>query len=107
MAWVYLMLAAVCEIVWSTGLKASNGLTRPGISVMTIVVMLLSFVLLSFAMKTLPLGTAYVIWTGIGTVGAAVVGLVWFGEPASALRLGCIGLIILGIVGLKWATPGQ
>ena len=106
MAWVYLMLAAVCEIVWSAGLKASQGLTRPWISTWTIIVMLLSFVLLSFAMKSLPLGTAYVIWTGIGTVGAAVVGLLWFHEPASALRLFCIALIILGILGLKWATPG-
>ncbi len=106
MAWVYLLLAAVCEIVWASGLKASAGLTRPWISAWTIAVMLLSFVLLSFAMKTLPLGTAYVIWTGIGTVGAAVVGLVWFGEPAGAMRLVCIALIILGIAGLKWATPG-
>jgi quaternary ammonium compound-resistance protein SugE len=102
MPWLYLFLAAVCEIVWSAGLKASNGLTRPWLSVMTVVVMLLSFVLLAMAMKTLPLGTAYVLWTGIGTVGAALIGLFWFNEPRDAGRLVCIGLIIVGIVGLKW-----
>lgn len=102
MEWIYLILAAVCEIVWSAGLKASDGLSRPGWSVMTVVVMLLSFVLLAGAMKSLPLGTAYVIWTGIGTVGAAIIGLVWFNEPRDAGRLICIGLIIVGVVGLRW-----
>lgn len=105
MAWVYLFLAAVCEIIWSSGLKASNGLTRPWLSAMTIIVMLLSFVLLAMAMKTLPLGTAYVLWTGAGTVGAAIIGLVWFNESRDIGRLICIGLIIVGVLGLKWFTP--
>lgn len=107
MAWFYLFLAAICEVVWSASLKASDGLTRPWLSAVAIVVMLLSFVLLAAAMKTLPLGTAYVLWTGIGTVGAAVIGLVWFQEPRDAGRLVCIALIIVGIVGLRWFTAAE
>jgi quaternary ammonium compound-resistance protein SugE len=105
MAWFYLCVAAVCEIIWAATLKASNGLTRPWLSVITVAVMLMSFGLLALAMKTLPLGTAYVLWTGIGTVGAALIGLFWFNEPRDVPRLICIALIIVGIVGLKWFSP--
>lgn len=102
MAWTWLVLAGCCEILWAVGLKLSDGLSKPLISVLTIVGMILSFVLLSHAMKTLPLGTAYAVWTGIGAVGAALVGCVAFGEPATAWRLGCIALIAVGIMGLKF-----
>ena len=100
MAWIYLFAAGVCEIVWAAGLKAFGfTLTRGG--AFTIFMMLLSFVLLDQAMKRLPLGTSYAIWTGIGAVGAAVIGIVKFGEPRDWPRLLCIGLIVGGIIGLK------
>jgi quaternary ammonium compound-resistance protein SugE len=100
MAWIFLIAAGICEIVWAAGLKAYGfTLTRGG--VFTVVMMLLSFVLLDQAMKKLPLGTAYAIWTGIGAVGAAVVGMVYFKEPRDVGRLVCIGMIVCGIVGLK------
>lgn len=104
MAWTYLVLAGICEIVWAAGLKAYGfNFTRGGI--FTIVMMILSFVLLSEAMKRLPLGTSYAIWTGIGAVGTAVWGMWHFGEPRDWPRLLCIGLIIGGILGLKLLTP--
>ena len=100
MAWIYLFAAGICEIVWAVGLKAYGfTLTRGG--AFTVVMMLLSFLLLDQAMKRLPLGTSYAIWTGIGAVGAAIVGIVWFNEPRDWPRLTCIGLIVVGIVGLK------
>ena len=100
MAWIFLLLAGVCEIVWAAGLKAWGfTLTRGG--VFTIVMMLLSFLLLDQAMKRLPLGTSYAIWTGIGAVGAAVIGMIKFGEPRDWPRLLCIAMIVGGIVGLK------
>ena len=102
MAWVFLIAAGVCEVVWAAGLK-KYGFTRTWGGAFTVLVMLLSFVLLDRAMRTLPLGTAYVVWTGIGAVGSAAVGMALFGEPRSALRLACIGMIIVGIVGLKWS----
>jgi quaternary ammonium compound-resistance protein SugE len=104
MAWIYLVAAGICEVVWAAGLK-KYGFTRTWGGALTVVVMLLSFVLLDRAMRALPLGTAYVVWTGIGAVGSAAVGMAAFGEPRGALRVGCIGLIIVGIVGLKWASP--
>ncbi|MEW5850599.1 MAG: quaternary ammonium compound efflux SMR transporter SugE [Myxococcota bacterium] len=104
MAWVYLVVAGVCEVVWAAGLKASEGFSRPVVSVVTVGVMVLSFVLLAQAMRTLPLGTAYAVWTGIGAVGAALVGMVAWGEPANAPRVGCILLVVVGIVGLKLST---
>jgi len=100
MAWIYLFAAGICEIVWAVGLKTYGfTLTRGG--VFTIVMMLLSFVLLDQAMRRLPLGTSYAIWTGIGAVGTAIIGIVRFNEPRDWPRLVCIGMIVVGIVGLK------
>jgi quaternary ammonium compound-resistance protein SugE len=107
MAWVYLVLAGLCEIVWAIGLKYSNGFTRLWPSVVTIAIMLLSFVLLSQAMRTLPLGTAYAIWTGIGAVGTAIYGIVHFNEARDWPRLICIALVVVGIVGLKVLAPKE
>ena len=105
MAWVWLALAGALEIVWAVGLKQSEGFTRPTASTITGIAMLGSIVLLGMALRTLPLGTAYAIWTGIGTVGTALLGMYLYQEPADAIRLGCIGLILAGIVGLKLVTP--
>ena len=104
MAWTYLALAGLFEIGWAVGLKYTYGFTRLVPSAVTIVCMVISIALLGLALRSLPLGTGYAVWTGIGTVGTAVLGIYLFGEPASALRLGCIGLIVLGIVGLKVAA---
>lgn len=101
MAWVYLFLAGLCEIAWAVGLKNSQSFTRFWPSVITVIIMLLSFVLLARAMHTLPLGTAYAVWTGIGAVGTAVYGMFFFGEARDVGRLVCIALIVSGIVGLK------
>lgn len=101
MAWVYLFLAGGLEVFWATCLKLSDGFTRLGWSALTVAGMLASFVLLSQAVKTLPLGTAYAIWTGIGALGALIVGIVLFREPAGALRLVFAALLLTGIVGLK------
>jgi quaternary ammonium compound-resistance protein SugE len=101
MPWIYLGIAGLFEIGWAIGLKYTDGFSRPLASVLTIASMIVSFVLLGLALKSLPVGTAYGVWTGIGTVGTALFGIYLFGEPATALRLGCIGLIVLGIVGRK------
>jgi quaternary ammonium compound-resistance protein SugE len=101
MAWVYLAAAGLFEIVWAIGLKYAEGFTRLIPSAITVVGMLLSVVLLGLALRDIPVGTGYAVWTGIGTVGAASLGMVLFQEPVTALRLGCIGLIIAGIAGLK------
>ena len=103
MAWLTLLAAGLFEIGWAVGLKAANG--RPLILAVTIVAMVISVALLYLAMRDLPLGTAYAVWTGIGAVGTVVVGIVAFGEPADAVRLACIGLIVAGIAGLKLVTP--
>lgn len=105
-AWVFLIAAGVCEIVWAAGLKRFGFRLTAG-GVFTIAVMLLSFILLDRAMRHLPLGTAYAVWTGIGAVGAAVVGMAVMGEPRDAVRIGCIALIVAGIVGLKWFSPAE
>ncbi len=102
MAWVYLVVAGVLEVGWALGLKYSEGFTKLGASIATILMMIASFVLLSQAVKTLPLGTAYAIWTGIGAVGTAIVGMALLGEPRDVSRLVCIGLIVAGIAGLKF-----
>lgn len=101
MAWIYLLLAGVTEVAWAVGLKQTEGWTRFWPSVITAILMMLSFVLLSLALRALPLGTAYAVWTGIGAVGTAIVGILFFGEPRTAIRLACIAMILLGIVGLK------
>ena len=105
MAWIYLFLAGVTEVAWAIGLKQTDGWTRFWPSVITAILMVVSFVLLSLALRALPLGTAYAIWTGIGAVGTAIAGIVLFGEPRTAIRLGCIALILVGIVGLKASSP--
>ncbi len=105
MVWLVLFLAGLSEVCWAVGLKYTEGFTRLWPTVGTVAAMAISFGLLSQAMKTLPLGTAYAIWTGIGAVGTALVGIVLFGESANPARLACIGLIAAGIVGLKLATP--
>lgn len=105
MTWIILVLAGLFEIVWAVGLKFTHGFTRLGPSIVTVGGMLVSFWLLALAMKTLPLGTAYAVWVGIGTIGAFVAGIVLFGESASWLRIASVALIVLGLVGLKLSTP--
>lgn len=107
MEWVYLVVAGLFEIGWAIGLKYTEGFTKLGPSVATIIGMILSFGLLSLALRTLPIGTAYAIWTGIGAVGTAVLGMVLFKEPADVARLVCIGLIVAGVIGLKLVTPSN
>jgi quaternary ammonium compound-resistance protein SugE len=104
MAWTILFLAGLLEIGWAIGLKYTDGFTRLWPSVWTLTSMLGSIVLLGLALKWLPVGTAYAVWTGIGTVGVAILGIFLFSEPATAIRLGCIGLIVIGIAGLKAVT---
>ncbi len=105
MAWTYLVLAGLFEVGWAIGLKYTAGFTRLAPSVFTIVSMAISVLLLGLALKTLPVGTGYAVWTGIGTVGTALLGIYLLGEPATAMRLACIGLIVAGILGLKLASP--
>lgn len=104
MTWLILILAGLFEVVWAVGLKYTHGFTRLGPSVITVAGMIVSFWLLATAMKTLPLGTAYAVWVGIGTIGAFVAGIVLFGEAVSALRIGSVLLIVLGLIGLKLAS---
>ncbi|PVY77939.1 DMT family transporter [Cupriavidus alkaliphilus] len=104
MAWIYLVIAGVLEVLWAYSMKLSEGFSRPGYSAITIVAMIASFALLSLSMKTLPLGTAYTIWTGIGAVGAFLVGLFVLGEPASAPRILAAGLIVSGLVMMKMTS---
>ncbi|NNM72984.1 quaternary ammonium compound efflux SMR transporter SugE [Enterovirga aerilata] len=101
MPWFLLLIAGLFEIGWAIGLKYTDGFTRPLPTVLTVASMVASVVLLGLALKYLPVGTAYAVWTGIGTVGTAILGMVLFGDPATALRLACIGLIVAGILGLK------
>lgn len=101
MAWIWLLFAAACEIIWAIGLKQTEGFSKLWPSIYTVVFMLLSFVLLSQAMKSLPVGTAYAVWTGIGAVGTAVLGILLFGEPRNAGRIISLTLVIVGIIGLK------
>jgi quaternary ammonium compound-resistance protein SugE len=101
MDWFILFIAGLLEIGWAVGLKLTDGFTKPLPSVLTVLAMVASVVLLAQATKTIPLGTAYAIWTGIGAVGVAIVGMVAFAEPRSAIRIACIFLVVVGIVGLK------
>jgi quaternary ammonium compound-resistance protein SugE len=101
MAWVILLIAGLFEVAWAVGLKYSEGFTRLWPSVFTAITLALSMVLLGWAVRTLPLGTAYTVWTGIGAIGTVVLGIWLFNEPLSAVRLGCIALILAGIIGLK------
>ena len=101
MSWVYLFVAGLFEIGWAIGLKYTNGFTRLVPTVLTAISMAISLGLLGLALKSLPVGTAYAIWTGVGAVGTAILGVYLLGEPAGIGRLACIGLIVAGIVGLK------
>lgn len=104
MSWFYLILAGLLEVVWAVGLKSTEGFTRLGPSLLTLGAMAASFYLLSLAMRTLPLGTAYGVWVGIGAVGAAIAGMVLFKEPATMLRVVSLVLVVAGIVGLKLSS---
>ncbi len=101
MAWIMLFFAGLFEVGWAIGLKYTEGFTRLTPSLLTVASMVVSLGLLGLALKTLPVGTAYAVWTGIGTVGTALLGIWLLGEPATAMRLACIALIVAGIVGLK------
>ena len=105
MAWFLLVIAGLLEVGWAIGLKYTVGFTRVVPSVLTITAMVASMGLLGLAVRTLPLGTAYAVWTGIGTVGSVILGIVLFGEPATVVRIFCILLIVAGIVGLKLVSP--
>ncbi|GAA4341612.1 quaternary ammonium compound efflux SMR transporter SugE [Pigmentiphaga soli] len=104
MAWAILIVAGLLEVAWAVGLKYTEGFSRLWPSVGTVLAMVLSVVLLGVAMKSLPMGTAYAVWVGVGAVGTVVLGIALFGEPATAGRLASLALIVLGIVGLKLAT---
>ncbi|MBY4597048.1 quaternary ammonium compound efflux SMR transporter SugE [Ottowia caeni] len=101
MSWFLLFIAGLFEIAWAIGLKYTHGFTRLWPSVVTVAAMALSVTLLGLAMRTLPVGTAYAVWTGIGAVGTVILGIVLFGDPANAARLVCVALIVAGILGLK------
>lgn len=105
MAWLLLVLAGLFEVGWAIGLKYTEGFTRFWPSVGTGLAMVVSVVLLGVAMKSLPVGTSYAVWVGVGAVGTAILGMVLFAEPATAARLASLGLIVAGIIGLKLATP--
>ncbi|HYD45549.1 MAG TPA: quaternary ammonium compound efflux SMR transporter SugE [Phenylobacterium sp.] len=105
MAWICLFIAGLFEIGWAVGLKYTEGFTRPLPTVLTAVSLIASMGLLGWSVRSLPLGTAYAIWTGIGAVGTVIAGIVLFKEPATAARLACVVLIVAGILGLKLVTP--
>ena len=105
LAWLILFIAGLCEVAWAVGLKYTEGFSRLGPSLATVAAMVVSVALLGWSLKTLPLGTAYAVWTGIGAVGTAILGMILFGESREAARLLCIVLIVAGIVGLKLLTP--
>lgn len=105
MSWLILFIAGLLEVVWAIGLKYTHGFSRLIPSVITVTAMIVSVVMLSWAMKSLPTGTAYAVWTGIGAVGAAITGIVLFGESANPARLLSLALIVAGIIGLKLSTP--
>jgi quaternary ammonium compound-resistance protein SugE len=106
-AWLSLLFAGTLEIAWALALKMSQGFSKPLPAATAVILMILSFVFLAFAMKHLPVGTAYPVWTGIGAVGTAIFGIIYMGESASPLRIVCIFLIVLGALGLKALTPSH
>ena len=106
MSWLILVLAGLFEIGWAIGLKYTDGFTRPWPTLGTVAAMAISLALLGIAMKSLPVGSAYAVWVGVGAVGTAILGIILLGEPANAGRLVSLALIVVGIVGLKLATPG-
>ena len=104
MAWIVLLVAGVCEVAWAIGIKYTEGFSRPLPSALTLAAMAVSVLLLGWSLKTLPVGTAYAVWTGIGAVGTALLGMLLFNESREVARLVCIGLIVAGILGLKLAS---
>lgn len=104
MNWLILLLAGLFEIAWAIGLKYTEGFTRLWPTVGTVAAMIISLGMLGIAMRTIPVGTAYAVWTGVGTIGAVILGIVLFNEPATTARLLCVGLILAGIIGLKLAA---
>ena len=105
MNWAILVIAGLFEIAWAIGLKYTDGFTRPWPTIGTVAAMIASVVLLGIAMKSLPVGTAYAVWVGVGAVGTAILGVILFNESANAMRIASLALIVVGIVGLKLATP--
>ncbi len=105
MAWIYLAIAGVLEIVWAIGLKYSEGFSKPLASTITVAAMAVGFWFLALALKEIPIGTGYAVWVGIGAVGTAILGIALFGESAAWPRLACIALILAGIIGLKLTSP--
>ena len=105
MSWLLLIVAGLLEVGWAIGLKYTEGFTRVWPSIGTALAMVVSIVLLGIAMKSLPVGTAYAVWVGVGAVGTVILGIVLFGEPAGAVRIASVVLIVAGIVGIKLATP--
>ena len=107
MVWIYLLIAGLLEIGWAVGLKFTYGFTRLWPSVFTIICMAVSFAFLSLALRTIPVGTGYAVWTGIGAAGTAICGMVFLSEPRDAGRIFCIGLIVAGVIGLKLVSPEE
>ena len=105
MAWLLLLVAGLCEVGWAVGLKYTDGFTRPVPTTLVIVAMVASVWMLAVALRTIPVGTGYAVWTGVGAVGTAILGMFLFNESREVARLACIGLIVAGIVGLKVVTP--
>ncbi|MFN2382064.1 MAG: quaternary ammonium compound efflux SMR transporter SugE [Guyparkeria sp.] len=103
-AWLILLAAGLLEIIWATGLRYTDGFSRLTPTVVVLVIALFSFYLLAVAMREIPIGTAYAVWAGIGATGVAILGILWFKEPASMTRLAFIGMIVVGIIGLKWSS---
>jgi quaternary ammonium compound-resistance protein SugE len=104
MAWTYLIIAGLLEVAWAVGLKYTDGFTRPVPSVLTGIAIAASMIFLSIAARTIPIGTAYAVWVGIGALGTAVIGIGWLGEPANPLRVVCLVLLAASVVGLKLAS---
>jgi quaternary ammonium compound-resistance protein SugE len=104
-AWTLLVIAGLFEVVWAVGLKHTAGFTRPGPTALTLAAMVVSIVLLAQALRSLPVGTGYAVWTGVGAIGTALVGILWLGEARDAARLVSIALIVAGLIGLKLASP--
>ena len=107
MGWIALLVAGFLEIGWALGLKYSDNFTNFWPSVATVIAIVLSFASMSVALQTVPFGTAYAVWTGIGAAGSVTIGMLWFKEPTDILRILCLGLIVTGIIGIKFATPDQ
>jgi len=105
MAWIYIVIAGLFEVAWAVGLKYSQGFTKPGPTVFTLIGMTVSFAFLAQGVRTIPVGAAYAVWTGIGAVGTAIYGIVKLGEPMTATRIICLAMVIAGIVGLKFLSP--